>query len=171
MPKRQNFRWSGKPCRMLLPLYSFCECVSDLTLSFSVENTRSLYWLFSNQYLWYIQIFIFFYFFYPTSSATVLAHYKTFWLKLPGPVISQGDVTPAPPQSTSVMSTISASTSILPEPVRAKILKRICSYKLLYIAFYCKNKPEWCHFSYSSLQRDVAGGSLVSLTLSAVTLL
>uniref|UniRef100_A0A8C1SAV5 Ferric-chelate reductase 1a n=1 Tax=Cyprinus carpio TaxID=7962 RepID=A0A8C1SAV5_CYPCA len=33
--------------------------------------------------------------------ATVLAHYKIFWLKLPGPVISQGDVTPAPPRSTT----------------------------------------------------------------------
>ncbi|XP_026062242.1 putative ferric-chelate reductase 1 isoform X2 [Carassius auratus] len=48
--------------------------------------------------------------------ATVLAHYKIFWLKLPGPVISQGDVTPAPSQSTTVMSTNSASTSILPQP-------------------------------------------------------
>ncbi|XP_058619478.1 ferric-chelate reductase 1 isoform X3 [Onychostoma macrolepis] len=48
--------------------------------------------------------------------ATVLAHYKIFWLKLPGPVISQGDVTPAPPRSTTVMSTNSASTSILPQP-------------------------------------------------------
>uniref|UniRef100_A0A8C2H6B7 Ferric-chelate reductase 1a n=1 Tax=Cyprinus carpio TaxID=7962 RepID=A0A8C2H6B7_CYPCA len=37
--------------------------------------------------------------------ATVLAHYKIFWLKLPGPVISQGDVTPAPSQSTTIMST------------------------------------------------------------------
>uniref|UniRef100_A0A9R1SNS0 Ferric chelate reductase 1 n=2 Tax=Cyprinus carpio TaxID=7962 RepID=A0A9R1SNS0_CYPCA len=33
--------------------------------------------------------------------ATVLAHYKIFWLKLTGPVISQGDVTPAPPRSTT----------------------------------------------------------------------
>uniref|UniRef100_A0A8C2D5Q8 Ferric-chelate reductase 1a n=1 Tax=Cyprinus carpio TaxID=7962 RepID=A0A8C2D5Q8_CYPCA len=48
--------------------------------------------------------------------ATVLAHYKIFWLKLPGPVISQGDVTPAPSQSTTIMSTNSASTSILPQP-------------------------------------------------------
>ncbi|XP_051718363.1 putative ferric-chelate reductase 1 isoform X2 [Ctenopharyngodon idella] len=48
--------------------------------------------------------------------ATVLAHYNTFWLKLPSPVISQGDATPAPPQSTTVMSTNSASTSILPHP-------------------------------------------------------
>ncbi|XP_073705971.1 putative ferric-chelate reductase 1 isoform X2 [Garra rufa] len=48
--------------------------------------------------------------------ATVLAHYKIFWLKVPSPVISQGDVTPAPPQSTTEMSTNSASTSILPQP-------------------------------------------------------
>uniref|UniRef100_A0A8C2EUI8 Ferric-chelate reductase 1a n=1 Tax=Cyprinus carpio TaxID=7962 RepID=A0A8C2EUI8_CYPCA len=48
--------------------------------------------------------------------ATVLAHYKIFWLKLPGPVISQGDVTPAPPRSTTDMSTNSANTAILPQP-------------------------------------------------------
>lgn len=51
--------------------------------------------------------------------ATVVAHYKTFWVKLPGPVISQNGVTPAPPQSTtSGMSTTSATatTSILPQP-------------------------------------------------------
>ncbi|KAI2667478.1 hypothetical protein H4Q32_003971 [Labeo rohita] len=48
--------------------------------------------------------------------ATVLDHYKIFWLKVPSPVISQGDVTPAPPRSTTEMSTNSASTSILPQP-------------------------------------------------------
>uniref|UniRef100_A0A8C1NIN8 Ferric-chelate reductase 1a n=1 Tax=Cyprinus carpio TaxID=7962 RepID=A0A8C1NIN8_CYPCA len=56
--------------------------------------------------------------------ATVLAHYKIFWLKLPGPVISQGDVTPAPSQSTTIMSTNSftsegcgVSKSCLIDPV------------------------------------------------------
>lgn len=134
MPKRPNFRWSGKPRRMLLPLYSFCECVSDLTLSFNVESTHKQFTHCTGSFQTNIcGIFKFYVFFFsPTSSATVLAHYKTFWLKLPGPVISQGDVTPAPPQSTTVMSTISASTSILPEPVSAKMLKITCSYKLLY---------------------------------------
>ncbi|XP_056329966.1 putative ferric-chelate reductase 1 isoform X2 [Danio aesculapii] len=48
--------------------------------------------------------------------ATVLAHYKVFWLKLRGPVITHGDVTPPPSQSTTVMSTHSSSTSIIPQP-------------------------------------------------------
>uniref|UniRef100_A0A671PNY9 Putative ferric-chelate reductase 1 n=1 Tax=Sinocyclocheilus anshuiensis TaxID=1608454 RepID=A0A671PNY9_9TELE len=50
--------------------------------------------------------------------ATVLAHYKIFWLKLPGPVISQGDVTPAPSQSTTFTSEgCGTSKSCLIDPV------------------------------------------------------
>ncbi|KAK2901115.1 hypothetical protein Q8A67_009230 [Cirrhinus molitorella] len=49
--------------------------------------------------------------------ATVLAHYKIFWLKVPSPVISQeGAVSPSPPRSTTDMSTKPSSTSILPQP-------------------------------------------------------
>ncbi len=87
-------------------------------LSFNIENILKLFtgsFEIQTKYLClYLIIF-------PTSSATVLAHYKIFWLKLHGPVISQGDATPAPPKSTTVLSTNSASTSILPQPVRAKV--------------------------------------------------
>ncbi|XP_051554321.1 putative ferric-chelate reductase 1 [Myxocyprinus asiaticus] len=49
--------------------------------------------------------------------ATVVAHYKNFWVKLPGPIISQSGVTLAPSQSTTTdMSTISGTTCILPQP-------------------------------------------------------
>ncbi|XP_055058388.2 putative ferric-chelate reductase 1 [Misgurnus anguillicaudatus] len=50
--------------------------------------------------------------------ATVIAHYKIFWVKLPGPVISQSEVTVPPQSTTSGMSTNSptGTTSILPQP-------------------------------------------------------
>ncbi|KAF4117120.1 putative ferric-chelate reductase 1 isoform X2 [Onychostoma macrolepis] len=88
--------------------------------------------------------------------ATVLAHYKIFWLKLPGPVISQGDVTPAPPRSTTVMSTNSASTSILPQPFTSEGCGKSKS---------CLNDPVSCNpsvdtncffLSYSTLGQTVS---------------
>lgn len=91
------------------------------TLSFNVENIPKLFTGYILDPLKFKPIFVFIFFFFSISSATVLAHYKIFWLKLPGPVISQGDATPAPSRSTTVMSTNSASTSILPQPVRANI--------------------------------------------------
>ncbi|XP_056597428.1 putative ferric-chelate reductase 1 [Triplophysa dalaica] len=50
--------------------------------------------------------------------ATVVSHYKTFWVKLPGPVISEKGVTQAPPQSTTtdVFTNSAITTSLLPKP-------------------------------------------------------
>ncbi|XP_020323351.2 putative ferric-chelate reductase 1 [Oncorhynchus kisutch] len=48
---------------------------------------------------------------------TVVAHYKTFWVKIPGPVVSQSGVTPIPPKPTTPSTTIKTSTpSVLPRP-------------------------------------------------------
>lgn len=51
-------------------------------------------------------------------SVTVVAHYSKFWVKLPGPIINQHDVTPLPTQSSTTPPLISPTTpSILPGPV------------------------------------------------------
>uniref|UniRef100_A0AAQ5Y5H7 Ferric-chelate reductase 1a n=1 Tax=Amphiprion ocellaris TaxID=80972 RepID=A0AAQ5Y5H7_AMPOC len=48
---------------------------------------------------------------------TVVAHYKVFWLKVPGPIIYQHGITPHPHQTTSTHPTIQPTTpSILPGP-------------------------------------------------------
>uniref|UniRef100_UPI003AAEC462 putative ferric-chelate reductase 1 n=1 Tax=Centroberyx gerrardi TaxID=166262 RepID=UPI003AAEC462 len=48
---------------------------------------------------------------------TVVAHYSVFWVKLPGPIIYQHGVTPLPPHSTTVPTTVQTTTpSILPGP-------------------------------------------------------
>uniref|UniRef100_A0A674B7G2 Ferric chelate reductase 1 n=1 Tax=Salmo trutta TaxID=8032 RepID=A0A674B7G2_SALTR len=48
---------------------------------------------------------------------TVVAHFKTFWVKIPGPVVSQSGVTPIPPKPTTPSTTIMTSTpSVLPKP-------------------------------------------------------
>ncbi|CAB1326003.1 unnamed protein product [Coregonus sp. 'balchen'] len=48
---------------------------------------------------------------------TVVAHYNTFWVKIPGPVVSQSGVPPIPPKPTTPSTTIKTSTpSVLPRP-------------------------------------------------------
>ncbi|XP_056149823.1 putative ferric-chelate reductase 1 [Lampris incognitus] len=48
---------------------------------------------------------------------TVVAHYSVFWVKQPGPVIYQDGVTPLPPQSTTMPTTMQTTTpSVLPGP-------------------------------------------------------
>ncbi|XP_027132307.1 putative ferric-chelate reductase 1 [Larimichthys crocea] len=49
---------------------------------------------------------------------SVVAHYKTFWVKLPGPIIYQHGVTPHPTQSDTTPPPVQTTTpSILPEPL------------------------------------------------------
>ncbi|KAM4728032.1 putative ferric-chelate reductase 1 [Anableps anableps] len=48
---------------------------------------------------------------------TVVAHYKKFWVKIPGPIIYQHDLTPLPPHFSTTPSLMPSSTpSILPGP-------------------------------------------------------
>ncbi|KAM9845019.1 putative ferric-chelate reductase 1 [Aulostomus maculatus] len=48
---------------------------------------------------------------------TVVTHYRVFWVRQPGPIISQHGVTPHPPQSTTALTTTPKTTaSILPGP-------------------------------------------------------
>ncbi|KAM7401390.1 hypothetical protein PAMA_005536 [Pampus argenteus] len=52
---------------------------------------------------------------------TVVAHYKTFWVKQPGPIIYQHGVTPHPPQPTTTTTEAPTTTpSILPGPFTAE---------------------------------------------------
>ncbi|XP_036410734.1 putative ferric-chelate reductase 1 [Megalops cyprinoides] len=49
--------------------------------------------------------------------ATVVQHYSIFWVKIPGPVVSQRGVSPIPPHPTTRTTTAKTTTpSILPEP-------------------------------------------------------